>query len=239
MRRIFVVLLVSGFLGASLAYAGLMDKVRDYREKTQGTNGEPDTNTVIAGLKEALNVGARNGVSSVSKPDGYFGNQLIRIPMPPNIERIERTLRRYGMHKEADAFILSMNRAAEKAAPQALSFFVAAVREMSIPDAVKILHGGDTAATDFLKAKTYDRIYGAFKPAVSSAMSDVGVTRSFKQMMDKARTVPFLKSEVVDLDSYVTSKALDGLFVVVGQEERKIRKDPKTRVTELLRTIFK
>ena len=143
------------------------------------------------------------------------------------------------MHKEVDAFILSMNRAAEKAAPQALSFFTDAVKEMTIPDAVGILRGNDTAATDFLKSKTYDRIYGAFKPVVSSAMNDVGVTHSFKQMMDKARTIPLLKREAVDLDHYVTSKALDGLFIVVGQEEKKIRKDPAARVTELLKTVFK
>jgi hypothetical protein len=144
-----------------------------------------------------------------------------------------------GFRKEVDAFELSMNRAAEKAAPQALSFFVGAVKEMTIPDAMKILRGNDTAATDFLKSKTYVRIYGAFKPVVTSAMNDVGVTRSFKELMDKARTIPLLKRETVDLDHYVTSKALDGLFIMVGQEEKKIRKDPAARVTELLRTVFK
>lgn len=239
MRRIVVVSLVIGLFGASLAHAGLMDKVREYREKKQGASREPDSNTIIAGLKEALSIGAKNGVTTVSKVDGYFGNQLIRIPIPENIHKTEKMLRKVGLNKEVDAFILSMNRAAEKAAPQALSFFTDAVKEMTIPDAVGILRGGDTAATDFLKSKTYDRIYGAFKPVVSSAMNDVGVTHAFKQMMDKARTIPLLKREAVDLDHYVTSKALDGLFVVVGQEEKKIRKDPAARVTELLRTVFK
>ena len=239
MRRIVVVVLMAGLFCTPLAYAGLMDKVREYREKKQGASGEPDTNTIIAGLKEALSVGAKNGVTTVSKVDGYFGNQLIKIPMPENIQKTEKMLRKVGLHKEVDAFILSMNRAAEKAAPQALSFFTDAVKEMTIPDAVGILRGNDTAATDFLKSKTYDRIYGAFKPVVSSAMDDVGVTHSFKQMMDKARTIPLLKREAVDLDHYVTSKALDGLFIVVGQEEKKIRKDPAARVTELLRTVFK
>jgi hypothetical protein len=175
----------------------------------------------------------------VSKVDGYFGNPFIRIPVPENVRKIERTLRKVGLNKEVDKFILSMNRAAEKAAPQALSFFVDAVKEMTIPDAVNILHGNDTAATDFLKSKTYQRIYGAFKPAVSTAMNDVGVTRSFKEMMDKARNIPLLKREAVDLDHYVTTKALDGLFIMVGQEEKKIRKDPAARVTDLLRTVFK
>ena len=243
MRRIAAVLLVLVLLGASFAYAGFMDKVQDkvreYREKKQGQSGELDTNTIIAGLKEALSVGAKNGVTNVSKTDGYFGNQLIRIPMPEKIQKTEKMLRKVGLHKEADAFILSMNRAAEKAAPHALSFFINAVKEMSIPDAVKILHGNDTAATDFLKSKTHDRIFVAFKPVVSSAMNDVGVTQAFKRMMDKARAIPFLKREAVDLDEYVTFKALDGLFVVVGQEEKKIRNDPAARVTELLRSVFK
>ncbi len=239
MRRILVLLAVTGLLGVSFAHANLLDKVKEFREQKQGGSGEPDAATITAGLKEALSVGAKNGVANVSRVDGYFGNQLIRIPMPENIKKTEKMLRKVGLGKEADAFILSMNRAAEKAAPQALSFFTDAVKEMTIPDAVGVLRGSDTAATDYLRSKTYDKIYGAFKPSVSSAMNDVGVTRSFKQMMDKARTIPLLKKQSVDLDHYVTSKALDGLFVVVGVEEKKIRKDPAARVTELLRTVFK
>ncbi len=239
MKRIVVPVLSACLLFASLADASLLDKVREYREKSRESSREPDTNTITAGLKEALSIGAKNGVTAVSRVDGYFGNQLIKIPMPDKLQKIERVMRKAGFHKEVDAFVLSMNRAAEKAAPQALSFFTDAVKEMTIPDAVNILRGNDTAATDFLRSKTYDRIYGAFKPSVSSAMNDVGVTRSFKQMMDKAGRIPLLKKESVDLDHFVTFKAMDGLFVVVGQEEKKIRKDPAARVTELLRTVFK
>lgn len=239
MKSIIILALAMCLLCAAPANANLLDKARGYLEKNKGASGELDTNTIVAGLKEALFVGAKNGVAKVSKVDGYFGNPFIRIPVPENVRKIERTLRKVGLNKEVDKFILSMNRAAEKAAPQALSFFVDAVKEMTIPDAVNILHGNDTAATDFLKSKTYQRIYGAFKPAVSTAMNDVGVTRSFKEMMDKARNIPLLKREAVDLDHYVTTKALDGLFIMVGQEEKKIRKDPAARVTDLLRTVFK
>ncbi len=239
MKRIVVSVLSACLLFTSLADASLLDKVREYSQKSGESSREPDTNTITAGLKEALSVGAKNGVTTVSRVDGYFGNQLIRIPMPEKLQKIERVMRKAGFHKEVDAFVLSMNRAAEKAAPQALSFFTDAVKEMTIPDAVNILRGNDTAATDFLKSKTFDRIYGAFKPTVSSTMNDVGVTRSFKQMMDKAGRIPLLKRESVDLDHFVTSKALDGLFVVVGQEEKKIREDPAARVTDLLRTVFK
>jgi RNA binding exosome subunit len=238
MKRLIVLILAACLLCAATANADLLDKARTYLDKDKGGGGI-DTNTVVAGLKEALSVGAKNGTAKVSKVDGYLGNPFIRIPVPENVQKIEKTLRKVGLDKEVDKFIVSMNRAAEKAGPQALSFFVDAVKQMTIPDAMNILRGNDTAATDFLKSKTYKRIYDVFKPVVTNAMNDVGVTRAFKELMDKARTIPLLKQEAVDLDHYVTSKALDGLFVVVGQEEKKIRKDPKARVTELLRTVFK
>jgi hypothetical protein len=239
MRRTSVIIILLTLFVASSAYAGLLDKVREYRQKERQSRNEPDTNTIISGLKEALSIGARNGVNTISQVDGYFGNPLIRIPMPDKLHRIEKDLRRAGFSKEVDKFVLSMNRAAEKAAPEALSLFINAIKEMTIPDALKILRGNDTAATDFLKSKTYDQLYQLFKPSISSSMDDVAVTRAFKEMMDKARHIPFLKKESVDLDQYVTSKALDGIFTVVGEEEKKIRKDPAARVTELLRTVFK
>ncbi len=238
MKRIIVCGLLLGLLPVSPAHANLLDKLREYRQQQKSGSGELDSATIAAGLKEALSVGTKNSVANVSRVDGYLGNQLIRIAMPENIQKLERMMRKAGLGKEVDRFIVSMNRAAEKAAPQALSFFIDAVKGMTIPDAVGILRGSDTAATEFLRSRTYDRIYGAFKPSVSSAMNDVNVTRSFKELMDKARRISFLKQETVDLDHYVTSKALDGLFVVVGQEERKIRKDPAARVTDLLKKVF-
>ncbi len=234
-----LLVLIICLLAASPAQAGPRDRIEKALHDRKGGSGELDASTIAAGLKEALSVGARNSVTTVSKVDGYFSNQLIRIAAPEKIEKMERIMRKAGRGKYVDQFILTMNRAAEKAAPQALDFFVAAVKEMTIPDAVAILRGNDTAATAYLKSKTFDRIYGAFKPLVTAAMNDVGVTRSFKEMMDKARTIPLLKNEVVDLDHYVATKALDGLFTMVGQEEQQIRKDPAARVTELLKTVFK
>jgi hypothetical protein len=239
MRRTSVIILLLSLFFASIAYAGLLDKVREYRERDRQSRNEPDTNTIVSGLKEALSIGARNGVRTVSQVDGYFGNPLIKIPMPEEVQRTERALRKAGFGKDVDKFILSMNRAAEKAAPQALTFFADAVKEMTITDARTILRGHDTAATDYLKSKTFDKLYRSFKPHISSSMNEVGVTRAFKEMMDKTRRIPFLKKESMDLDHYVTSKALDGLFAAVGQEEKKIRKDPAARVTELLKTVFK
>jgi len=243
MKRVLAIFFATSLLCISVAHAGLLDdlekKSKEYVDKNRNGGGELDSNTIIAGLKEALSIGAQNGVKTVSQADGYFGNQMIKILVPEKIQKIANVMRKAGFHKEVDQFELSMNRAAEKAGPQALAFFTDAIKEMTIPDGVKILRGKDTEATDYLRSKTYEKIYGSFKPVVSSAMNDVGVTKSFKEMMDKAREIPLLKRETVDLDHYVTSKALDGLFLMVGQEEKKIRKDPVARVTDLLKKVFK
>jgi hypothetical protein len=231
-------LLFSLLLAGSPVDAGIRDKLREYREQQRTGGSVLDTDTIAAGLKEALHVGAQKSVSRVSVMDGYFGNPLIRIPLPENVRKIERVMRKAGLGKQVDEFLLSMNRSAEKAAPGALAIFIDAVKAMTIADARQILRGSDTAATEYLRARTYDRISGIFKPVVSTAMNDVGVSRSFKALMDRARRIPMLKQETVDLDQYVTARALDGLFLVVGQEERKIRKDPAARVTELLKKVF-
>lgn len=199
---------------------------------------EPDDNTTASGLKEALTIGVGNAVSSVSKVDGYFGNQMIKILMPEKIQKVADILKKAGFQKQVDDFVLSMNRAAEKAAPQASSIFVGAIKEMTFEDARKILQGGDTAATDYFKSKTSNKLYDAFKPIISSSMNEVGVTRAYKEMMGKYESLPFMKKESIDLDHHVTNKALDGLFYMLGQEEKKIRTDPAARVTDLLKTVF-
>jgi hypothetical protein len=163
---------------------------------------------------------------------------MIKILVPEQIQKAAAVLKKVGFQKQVDDFELSMNRAAEKAAPQAASYFIDAVKEMTFEDAKKILQGGETAATEFFKSKTHDKIYSAFKPVVSSSMNEVGVTKSYKSMMARYETLPFVTKESVDLDHYVTNKALDGLYYMVGEEEKKIRTDPAARVTDLLKTVF-
>src|SRR4030043_1202294 len=223
-------------LFATTAYAGLLDDVM----KTLGSpsRGGHDDSTIISGLKEALSIGTDNAVKNVSQVDGYFGNQAIKILMPEKIQKVADILKKIGYQKQVDDFVLSMNGAAEKAAPQAASIFVDAIKGMTIEDARKILNGGDTSATEFFKSKTHDKIYSAFKPIISSSMDDVGVTNSYKEMMGKYESLPFMSKESVDLDHYVTNKAMDGLFYMVGQEEKKIRTDPAARITDLLKTVF-
>ncbi|HUX79028.1 MAG TPA: DUF4197 domain-containing protein [Alphaproteobacteria bacterium] len=236
MRRMFfqVVLLII-FTGTSLAIS-LDDVMKGLGGTTKaGTN---DDATVVSGLKEALSIGTENAVKNVSQLDGYFGNKIIKLLMPEKIQKTADVLKMAGYQQQVDDFIMSMNRAAEKAAPQAASYFKDAIKEMTVEDATKILHGGDTSATQFFKSKTQDKLYTAFKPIISSSINDVGVTRSYKEMMGQYESLPFMSKESVDLDHYVTNKSLDGLFYTIGQEEKKIRTDPAARVTDLLKNVF-
>ena len=236
MRKVFLITVVILLFLPSTHYAISLD---DLTKGVKGSSKEgTDESTTVSGLKEALSIGAGNAVSSVSKTDGYFKNPIIKILMPEKIQRAADVLKKAGFEKQVDDFIISMNRAAEKAAPQAKPIFVDAIKGMTFEDARTILRGGDTAATDYFKGKTSPRLYDAFKPIISSSMDEVGVTRSYKEMMGKYESIPFMKKESVDLDHHVTTKALDGIFYMLGQEEKKIRTDPAARVTDLLKTVF-
>jgi hypothetical protein len=222
------------------ASAGLFDDlVKGVEGKSGATaKNEPDSNTTVSGLKEALSIGTNNAVKNVSKVDGYFGNEAIKILMPEKIRKVTEVLSAIGYKKEVDDVVLSMNRAAEKAAPKAIPIFVNAIKHMTFDDAKKILQGGDTAATDFFKEKTSAKLFDEFKPVVTESMDKVGVAQSYKKMTAGYDQVPFMKKEDVDLDHYVTNKALDGLYHMVGQEEKKIRTDPAAQVTDLLKKVF-
>ncbi len=236
MKKTFYSALFVFLLSATTLDAGLLDNMM------KGMGGPakegPDESTTASGLKEALSIGTEKAVKNVSRVDGYFGNQAIKILMPESIQRVADVLGKIGYQKEVDDFVLSMNRAAEKAAPRALSIFVGAIKEMTFDDARGILSGGDTAATEFFKRKTHDKLYAAFKPIVSSSMDEVGVTRSYKDMMAKYESIPFMNKQSLNLDHYVTDKALDGLFYMVGQEEIQIRTNPAARVSDLLKNVF-
>jgi hypothetical protein len=158
--------------------------------------------------------------------------------MPKNLQTLEKGLRVVGYGPQLDEFVLSMNRAAERAAPQAKEIFWDAISEMTIDDARKILSGNETAATDYFKSKTSGKLTAAFRPVVEKSMNDVGVTRQYKDLVGRYESIPFASSVVFDIDSYVVSRAIDGLFYVVGQEERKIRTNPAARVSDLLKEVF-
>jgi len=191
-----------------------------------------------SGLKEALKIGTGNAVNLTGRLDGYFMNEAIKILMPEKLKTMEKGLRAIGYGPKVDEFVLSMNRAAEQAAPGAKKIFWDAIGEMTFDDARKILAGSNTAATEYFKAKTTDKLTVAFKPIVNQATNEVGVTRQYKDLVGKFQTIPFMKSESFDLDQYVVTKGLDGLFYMVGEEEKKIRTNPAARVTDLLREVF-
>jgi hypothetical protein len=193
---------------------------------------------VVSGLKEALQIGTENSVNATSKPDGFFRDAAIKILMPDQLRTVERGLRAAGMGAPVDELVLGMNRAAEAAAPQAKRIFLDALKQMTFDDARKILTGGDTAATEYFKGRTSNSLATAFRPAVDAAMRQVGVARQYEQLMGRAKLIPFLKPETVDLNGYVVGKALDGLFVVLGREEQNIRRNPAARITPLLRDVF-
>jgi hypothetical protein len=193
---------------------------------------------VGSGLKEALKIGTGNAVSLTGKSDGYFKNEAIKILMPEKLAAVEKGLRAVGYGPQVDELVLSMNRAAEKAAPAAKDIVWGAVTEMSFEDARKILGGGDTAATEYFKGKTTGKLTETFRPVVEKSMQEVGVARQYDALVGRAQSLPFVKVPSFDLNQYVVGKALDGLFLMVAEEERKIRKDPAARVTGLLKEVF-
>ena len=191
-----------------------------------------------AALKEALQVGTANAVKLTARTDGYFRNEAIKILLPEQLRTLASGLRAVGLGAQVDELVLGMNRAAERAAPRAQAIFWDAIGAMTIDDARSILNGGDTAATQYFKARTSDALAATFRPVVEASMREVGVTRQYTELYRRAQAIPFLNVETYDLDRYVVARALDGLFHVVGEEEKKIRTDPAARVTELLREVF-
>jgi Protein of unknown function (DUF4197) len=235
--RTLVTLIAAAFLTTvAFSPAQTLDPAKVFQ---RGSKSNASNTDIVAGLKEALKVGSDKAVSLTGVPDGYFGNAAIKILMPEKLQSVEKGLRALGQGAKIDEFVLSMNRAAEKAAPAAKSIFWDAITGMSFEDARKILGGGDTAATDYFRAKTGDALTAAFRPVVTESMKDVGVIQQYKQLQGAYQSVPFASSlPSFDIEQYVVAKALDGLFLVLGEEERKIRTDPAARVTDLLKKVF-
>jgi len=237
MGLILAVFLISG--GHPGFSAGLSDLLKGAQETLGGSGSTGLTNDEItAGLKEALEVGTEKAVALVSKADGYYQNPDIKIPLPESVQKVEKLLRATGYGEKVDNFELSMNRAAERAAPEAKSIFRDAITQMTFDDGKKILNGRDNEATLYFEDKTSSRLQEIFKPIVKDAMREVGVTRSFQDLNVKAESMPFGKSLSFDLDQYVTDGALKGLFKMLAEQEKQIRTQPAARVTDLLQKVF-
>ncbi|MVT43347.1 DUF4197 family protein [Chitinophaga oryziterrae] len=199
--------------------------------------GQTNTTQIAAALKEALTIGTQNSANRLSAVNGFFANAALKILMPPEAQKVESTLRNVGMGSVVDKAVLAMNRGAEEAAKSATPIFVNAIKQMSITDAMGILKGGDFAATNFFKQKTTADLTSAFRPVIAEALKKVDATKYWGDVFslyNKFSSTPVN----TDLSSYVTEKAVAGIFLEVGLEEQKIRKDPAARVTDLLKTVF-
>jgi hypothetical protein len=192
---------------------------------------------IAAGLKEALAVSTGKAVAITGKPDGFLKNEAIKILLPDKLRSVGKGMRLLGMGAQVDELEVGMNRAAEQAAPQAKQIFLSAVTRMTFDDARKILSGSDTAATEFFKQQTSAQLTTAFKPIVHKAMVNVGVIKQYNALMQNSVAAP-LGAQNFNLDNYVVGKTLDGLFYMLGEEEKKIRKDPAARTTSLLKEVF-
>jgi uncharacterized protein DUF4197 len=196
------------------------------------------SNEATSGLKAALEKGSAAAVSSLGRTDGFFGNPEVKIPLPESLRRAEKMMRRFGMGRQADELILTLNRAAEAAVPEARQLFVDSVRKMTVQDAKAILQGGDTSGTEYFRRTTEGELRRRFLPIVEQATQKVGLARQYENYADKGVALGVVKKEDADLDAYVTEKALDGLFLVLGEEEKKIRKDPIGAGTRIIRKVF-
>jgi hypothetical protein len=212
--------------------------LEDYSGST-GSGPAPLTNTeVINGLREALTVGTNNSTALTSKLDGFYKNPEIFIPFPAEAIKVKEKVEALGMKKQVDEFVMTLNRAAETASKEAAPIFVNAIKGMSISDGFAILRGEDNAATQYLRDKTSAQLKIKFNPIVKDAISKVNVTKYWNPIITTYNKVPFIEKQNPDLEDYITTKAMEGLFLMIEKEEKKIRKDPLARVTDILKRVF-
>lgn len=209
-------------------------RVLDALNQQQGLSQQ----TVAAGLKEALQVGTEKTVFSTNRNGGFSNNPIIKILVPEKLDKVASAVRKIGLGSYVDNFELQMNRAAESAAGEAKVVFFDAISQMSWQDAWGILRGGDNAATDYFKQHTTTALTNRFQPIIQSNMQKVGFYKDYNKLINTYNAIPFTKKQDLSIETYVTDKALEGLFTLVAEQEAKIRKDPLARTSELLQKVF-
>jgi hypothetical protein len=248
MRIPFNKLLVVLLLTAGAARADLLDQLGLGKNKTTNSAAISlaalSQDQMVGGLKEALDKGVQQAVATLGKTDGFLKDASVKIPMPENLQKVEKTLRMLRQDKLADEFVTTMNRAAEQAMPEAAAVLGDSVRQMSITDAKSIVTGTNNAATQYFRRTSETNLYTRFLPIVRGATEKAGVTSAYKRMTDKAAGGfgglggNRLGVQAPDLDDYVTRKALDGLFLKIAEQEKLIRENPAARTTDLLQKVF-
>lgn len=208
-----------------------------FNSSKSGSGSALSTAEIISGLKEALSIGAKNSTSKLSSVDGFLKDAAVKILMPEEVRNVEARLRALGMGRIVDQAITSLNRAAEDASKEASPIFINAIKKMSVQDALGILKGADTAATMYLKKSTSNDLTNAFRPVIENSLKKVNATKYWKQVSTLYNNIA-PSPVTTDINEYVTDRALKGIFYYVGEEEKKIRKNPAARVTEILKKVF-
>ncbi len=218
------------------AQSSLFNKAKEALNKTKG-GSSLSTEEIASGLKEALTVGATRSSGKLSVADGFFKDAAVKILMPEQVQKAEKKMRMLGMGKLVDNTILSMNRAAEDASKSAADIFIKSIKQMSISDALGILRGTDTAATGYLRKSTNTELTNAFRPVIETSLAKVDATKYWKDFFSAYNK--FSSDQVnTDLTAYVTERAMKGIFYYVAEEEKKIRKDPAARASDILKKVF-
>jgi hypothetical protein len=234
MKKIFAIVLVSTLLFACAEMTQVLEDVNGM----SGTTPALTNTEVINGLKEALTVGTNNSTDLLSKVDGYYKNPALFIPFPPEAEKVKEKVIALGMESQVEKFEMTLNRAAETAAKEAAPVFINAIKGMSISDGFAILRGNENAATQYLKDKTSGELKVKFQPIIKNAIDQVEVTKYWNPIITTYNKIPFVDNQNPDLEDYVTTKAMDGLFLMIEKEEKSIRANPMARVTDLLKKVF-
>ena len=236
MKKIIVLIIIS-ISFQQIEAQGLKGLLNKAKEAVSGKQGSLSNEDIISGLKEALVVGSQKGSTSLSQVDGFFANAALKIILPPEAQKVETAFRNFGLNRQVDEAILSMNRAAEDACKSAAPIFSNAIKQMNFQDALGILQGSDSAATTYLRGKTSNDLTAAFRPVIDQSLLKVGATKYWTTLMTNYNRFSPQKINP-DLGAYVTERALSGIFYQVAIEEKNIRKDPLARTSEILKKVF-
>ena len=233
-----IILFAAQFSVAQIDYNKLKKQGQSIVKQVNASNNPLSNDEIIEGLREALTVGSNNASKAAAAVDGYYKNPKLYIPFPSEAKKMEQMLRSFGQEKLVNDFLLSLNRAAEDAAKEAAPIFVNAVKGMSIADGLSILNGKDDAATQYLKQNTQALLLDKFKPIVENSLHKVSATKYWEQLVVAYNRIPMVERMNPSLSEYATQKAIDGLFIVVAEQELQIRKNPAARVSAILKKVF-
>ena len=237
-RLSFLIIIAFSFTSLECYSQNFKNQLKKAYDKKIKNKQQPSSTEIVSGLKEALVKGISNGVIKASSLDGYYKNDKLRIPFPPETKYVGDKLRKIGLGKEVDKFELSLNRAAEEAAKSAKSIFIEAIKTMTINDALSLLKGDKEAATNYLRKNTELKLSNSFSPIVDKALNKTKATQNYSAIVKSYNKIPFAKKVSPNLKEYATQQAINGLFILVAEEEAKIRKNPLLRTTDLLKKVF-